>query len=157
MTSPRVLQHRDHTIYDIVGDRYTMLATGADTRGQYALWDALVPPGGGPPPHLHTNEDERFTVLQGAVTFFLGPQRIVATPGMSVSAPRGHAHAFRNETDAPARMLIHVQPAGFEKFLEAAAVRITDPGSPVTPPTPEHIDRVLRLAPMYGIRFVQPD
>ena len=27
------------------------LATGEDTNGNYALWEAFVPPGGGPPSH----------------------------------------------------------------------------------------------------------
>ena len=34
----------------VVGDVYRFLATGDDTNGKYALWEALVPPGGGPPP-----------------------------------------------------------------------------------------------------------
>ena len=29
----------------VVGDVYRFLATGADTNGTYALWEALVPPG----------------------------------------------------------------------------------------------------------------
>jgi hypothetical protein len=33
----------------VVGDVYRFLATGVDTNGTYALWEAIVPPGGGPP------------------------------------------------------------------------------------------------------------
>ena len=33
----------------VVGDVYRFLATGDDTNGKYALWEAIVPPGGGPP------------------------------------------------------------------------------------------------------------
>ena len=34
----------------LVGDVYRFLATGEDTNGKYALIEALVGPGGGPPP-----------------------------------------------------------------------------------------------------------
>jgi hypothetical protein len=37
----------------VVGDRYTIKATGEETGGAFALVEALVPPGGGPPPHIH--------------------------------------------------------------------------------------------------------
>ncbi|MEI7685246.1 MAG: hypothetical protein WCL32_09480 [Planctomycetota bacterium] len=33
----------------VVGDVYRFLATGDDTNGKYAMWEAIVPPGGGPP------------------------------------------------------------------------------------------------------------
>jgi hypothetical protein len=32
------------------GDLYRFLAEGEDTGQGYAIWEALVPPGGGPPP-----------------------------------------------------------------------------------------------------------
>ena len=31
----------------VVGDVYHFLVTGEDTNGKYALWEAIVPPGGG--------------------------------------------------------------------------------------------------------------
>jgi hypothetical protein len=40
----------------VVGDVYRFVATGADTNGQFALWKAIVVPGAGPPPHIHTRE-----------------------------------------------------------------------------------------------------
>lgn len=46
----------------VVGDVYRFLATGEDTGGKYALWEALVGPGGGPPPHIHSREEEGFYV-----------------------------------------------------------------------------------------------
>jgi hypothetical protein len=39
--------------YWVVGDGYTVLASGEDTAGAYALIHVEVPPGGGPPPHVH--------------------------------------------------------------------------------------------------------
>lgn len=44
----------------VVGDVYRFLATGEETQGRYAIWEALVLPGGGPPPHTHSREEEGF-------------------------------------------------------------------------------------------------
>jgi quercetin dioxygenase-like cupin family protein len=107
---------------DIVGDRYTFLATSETTGGQYALWHAIVAPGGGPPPHIHRREDEAFYVLEGSLTFFTGGQRQVRGPGSFLSLPRGSEHSFKNETDQPARALLHVAPAGWNRcFLKRGA------------------------------------
>ena len=39
-------------------DIYAVLATGAETNGGYYLTHAVVPPGGGPPVHAHSREEE---------------------------------------------------------------------------------------------------
>jgi mannose-6-phosphate isomerase-like protein (cupin superfamily) len=53
----------------VVGDVYRFLATSEDTDGKYALWEAVVPPGGGPPPHVRSRKEESFCVLEGEITF----------------------------------------------------------------------------------------
>jgi mannose-6-phosphate isomerase-like protein (cupin superfamily) len=35
------------------------------------MWIEITPPGGGPPPHYHLNEDETFHVLEGRIAFLL--------------------------------------------------------------------------------------
>jgi len=44
---------------------------------------AIVPPQGGPPPHIHRNEDETFYVLDGSPTFRLGDERSSRDPATS--------------------------------------------------------------------------
>ena len=75
-----------HTVA-VVGDVYRFLATGKDTNGKYALWEALVPPGGGPPPHVHSREEEGFYVLDGEITFTVNGERVVATAGADERVP----------------------------------------------------------------------
>lgn len=48
----------------VLGDVYRFLATGEDTGGKYALWETIVPPGGGPPLHVLSQEEEGFYVLE---------------------------------------------------------------------------------------------
>jgi mannose-6-phosphate isomerase-like protein (cupin superfamily) len=55
-------------IVAVVGDVYCLMATGDDTNGKYALWEAIVPPSGGPPPHVHSREEEGFYILEGEIT-----------------------------------------------------------------------------------------
>ena len=90
----------------VVGDVYRFLATGDDTNGKYALFEAIVPPGGGPPPHVHSREEEGFYVLEREITFTLDGKRLVASAGMFANMPVGTAHSFKNESSRPARMLI---------------------------------------------------
>ena len=63
----------------VVGDVYRFLVTGDETNGKYALWEAIVPPGGGPPPHVHSREEEGFYILAGEITFTVRPGSISVT------------------------------------------------------------------------------
>src|SRR5262245_51085010 len=115
LTPPPVLRKTSEgRTVAVVGDVYRFLATGDDTNGGYALWEAIVPPGGGPPPHVHAREVEGFYVLEGEITFFVGTERLVATAGTFAHMPVGTPHCFKNESGRPARMLISVVPAGLE-------------------------------------------
>jgi mannose-6-phosphate isomerase-like protein (cupin superfamily) len=70
----------------------------------------LVP--GGPPLHLHLNQEEWFCVEEGQVAFQVGDQRITLGPGESVLAPRRVPHTFSSVASAPSRLLIAFCPAG---------------------------------------------
>ena len=85
----------------VVGDVYRFLATGEDTNGKYALWEAIVPPGGGPPPHVHSREEEGFYVLEGEITFTIGDQRLVASAGTFATCRS--VHRTRSRTRAASR------------------------------------------------------
>lgn len=142
--------------FSAVGDVYRFLATGAQTGGAYALCEACVPPGGGPPPHIHRREDEAFFILEGEITFTLDGRKVVAKPGAFVQGPRGIPHAFKNEGAVPARMLILVTPPGFEKFMAEFAQPVPSFNSPPMPVTPADIEKLLAVAPKYGIEILPP-
>jgi quercetin dioxygenase-like cupin family protein len=140
----------------VVGDVYRFLATGEDTNGKYALWEAVVPPGGGPPPHVHSREEEGFYVLEGEITLFVGDQRLVASAGMFANMPVGTTHSFKNESGRPAKMLISVAPAGPEKMFFEVGVVLPEGSTSALPPTQEEIERLLAVAPKYGIEIRLP-
>ncbi len=140
----------------VVGDVYRFLATGADTNGKYAVWEAIVPPGGGPPPHVHSREEEGFYILEGEITFQIGDQRVVATAGMFANMPAGTPHSFKNESNLPAKMLISVAPAGLEQMFFEVGVPVEQGATTALPPTKAEIDRLLAVAPRYGIEIRLP-
>ena len=121
------------------GDAYTFLATRDDTDGNYSFVEALVLPGGGPPPHIHSREEEGFYVIEGELVFRAGGRRVIATPGTFLHAPRGVAHHFKNESDASARMVFFFVPAGIEAMFEKMAA---DPGN------------FIAIGKEYGVEFV---
>src|SRR5689334_9675160 len=144
----------------VVGDTYTVLLSGEQTAGRFAMLDMLIPPGGGPPPHRHDFE-ECFRVLAGSIEVQLRdlpPRRLEA--GDSVNIPANAPHAFRNTGDEEARLLCTVAPAGLERFF----AEFGDPVPARTSPAPqlsdaERRDRLQRAAakaPEYGIEMIAP-
>jgi quercetin dioxygenase-like cupin family protein len=140
----------------VVGDVYRFLATGEDTYGKYALFEAFVSPGGGPPPHVHSREEEGFYILEGEITFTIGEQRLVASAGMFANMPVGTPHSFKNESGTPARMLIALAPAGLEKMFFEVGVPVPPGATTAAPPTKEEIEKLLAVAPRYGVEIKLP-
>ncbi len=140
----------------VVGDVYRFLATGEDTNGKYALWEAIVPPGGGPPPHVHSREEEGFYILEGEITFTLNGEQVVAMAGTFANMPVGTPHSFKNESGKTARMLISVAPAGLEKMFFEFGVPLAEETTAALPPTREEIEKLLAVAPKYGIEIKRP-
>ncbi|AOX00097.1 hypothetical protein BJP34_12155 [Moorena producens PAL-8-15-08-1] len=133
----------------ISGGVYTFLATGEDTYGQYALFDFLVPPEAGPPPHIHTREDEVFYVVDGEINFQVGNQVFTGTAGDFIPYTRGQVHAFKNLGTEPARMLVIAAPAGLENFFRQAGQPVSDPSNiPV-----DNIPKVVAVAPNFGLEL----
>src|SRR5437867_2831549 len=75
---------------------YNFLATGEETNNSFFQFEAIVPMGGGPPPHIHSREDESFYVVSGSLEMVLGASTYQAKAGDFVFIPRGTVHRFRN-------------------------------------------------------------
>ena len=135
----------------LVGDVYRFLATGEDTNCKYALIEVLVGPGGGPPPHVHSREEEGFYILEGEITFTVNGERVVATAGMFANMSVGTPHSFKNERNKPAKMLVSIAPAGLEKMFMEIGVPLAEGATTALPPTREDIEKLLAIAPKWSI------
>jgi len=137
------------------GDRITFLITGAETGGAFFLGEASVAPGGGPPPHVHSREEESFYLLQGTLALQVGGKTLNASAGDFIYIPRGTVHSFKNVGEETARMLTLAAPAGLENFFAEAffpAVDVSD-----MPQISEAlIGRVVKAAPKYGLELLLP-
>lgn len=75
---------------------------------------------GGPPLHLHYEQEEWFCVMEGEVAFQVGDKRLALKPGESVLAPRRIPHTF-SSTVPSSRLLIAFTPAGkMEQYFRDA-------------------------------------
>jgi quercetin dioxygenase-like cupin family protein len=157
VTHQPVLRHttEGRTIV-VVGDVYRFLATGEDTNGKYAMWEAVVPPGGGPPAHVHSREEEGFYILEGEIILHVSDERIVVNTGMFANMPVGTPHSFKNESSQPAKMLISVAPAGLEQMFFEVGVPLAEGATTALPPTKEEIENMVAVAPRYGIEIMLP-
>jgi quercetin dioxygenase-like cupin family protein len=143
--------------FSAVGDVYRVLASGQQTGGVYSLSEIRVSPNNGPPPHIHSREDESFFVLEGEIEFQVGNEKITARPGTFIQGPRGIAHSFKNNTQLPARILGFVTPAGFENFFNEFAQPVASFDSPAMPTSKDEVDKLLAAAPKYGLRILPPN
>jgi mannose-6-phosphate isomerase-like protein (cupin superfamily) len=87
------------------------LVSGAMTGGDFGLyrWDMSGPPTG-PGPHFHRTLSESFFILSGTVRIHTGGRWVDTGPGDFIHVPPGGIHGFRNESGAPASMLILFAP-----------------------------------------------
>jgi mannose-6-phosphate isomerase-like protein (cupin superfamily) len=137
----------------IVGDTMTLKATGESTGGSLVLLENLTLPGGGPPPHIHTREDEFFYVLDGSFEIRIGDELRTVGPGGFAYVPRGTVHNFRNTAEAPSRILVGFTPGGIEGFFRDSGRPATDDG-PAPPVDGDEIARTMAAAQEYGLESV---
>ncbi len=107
-------------------DAIHYLATTRTTRGEFGLYRVeMSARAGGPRTHFHKTISESFYILDGTVRLFDGAQWIDGRKGDFLHVPQGGLHAFRNDSDAPAEMLLLFTPGApreeyFEKVSEMA-------------------------------------
>jgi mannose-6-phosphate isomerase-like protein (cupin superfamily) len=99
------------------------LANGHTTGGQFGLYRwTFGPKASGPKAHFHRGISESFYILDGTVRLFNGERWVDATAGDFLYVPQGGIHAFRNESGAPAAMLLLFTPgAPREEYFETLA------------------------------------
>lgn len=136
---------------------YTFRVTAEMTDGSLTVLDASVPPGSGPPAHVHHRTDETFLVGAGVVEFLSGSSLVLANAGDLVFVPRGLRHRFRVVGTHPARLTILFTPGGMDSYFTAVGDPAR-PGQPAPPMDPHHLRLVRELADEHDLVFVpEPD
>jgi quercetin dioxygenase-like cupin family protein len=144
---------RDRRPLWVMGAVLEIVVDGDQTGGAYAVAEDRSSPGFGPPPHVHTHEDEAFYVIEGEYLFGSEEGEVRAGPGAFIHAPKGHLHWWRNVGEGPGRHLEIFVPAGLERMFEEIGEPVSDWGAAPPPPDPT---RLLEVAPRYGVEFKVP-
>jgi uncharacterized RmlC-like cupin family protein len=84
-------------------------------------------------------------VLEGELTFQLGDDVFIRRAGELAFAPRGMPHTYANLSGAPAHALLVITPAGFERYFDRIAARLS--GNEPPPEASKPIPAVVTLGP----------
>lgn len=105
--------------------------TTRDSDGTFILENTFHAPGG-PPRHLHYEQDEWFYCMEGEFRFEIGAEQHTLTPGDSLLGPRRVPHVWAYTGSATGRILIAFLPAGdmeafFREVTKTSAMPAQDP------------------------------
>ena len=86
--------------------------TPQDNSGDLLILENVFHAKGGPPRHLHYEQDEVFYALEGEFLIEVGDERTRLRPGDSLLAPRRVPHVWAHVGEGRGRILITFAPAG---------------------------------------------
>jgi len=129
--------------------------SGEQTGGTFSLSEAVVPPGGGPPPHMHYAEDETFVLLEGDLVLEADGRTLPAPVGTVLHVPKGTRPGFTNVGTTPARMLFLYTPAGMERMFAEIGTPATS-GEPAPPPSQADVAKLMSVADKYQFELLPP-
>ena len=127
--------------WNILGQRYFPKASCEST----FAFETNSEPGQYVPVHIHPAQDEFILVLDGELDLKLDGVWSKAKAGDLVRMPRGLPHGYFNKSQAPARALFWVSPAGKLEALFDALHDLSD------------IPRVLELSAQHEVDFQPPE
>ncbi|KAJ7524874.1 hypothetical protein O6H91_17G025600 [Diphasiastrum complanatum] len=137
----------------VLGVLVTLKALGNETGGTYAVFEDRVPPGSGPPPHIHTLEDESWYMLEGELIWLVGGKEFHAKPGSFIHLPRFVPHTFENRFDKTAVMVLNYAPGGLENWFLQVGKRVQDPAEAPPRVSNEERKKAVELMKEYGVIY----
>jgi quercetin dioxygenase-like cupin family protein len=102
---------------NVLDGRSRVLVRPDAVNDAYAMLEQTIPPGKGPPLHVHRHETEIFYVIEGTFEFRVAGDRFVAGPGTNVVGPRDIPHTFRNVGETPGKLLLTIIPGRFGNYF----------------------------------------
>lgn len=109
--------------------------SGKDTNGQLAVFEYVGTEKVGPVLHVHHDQDEIFSIVDGEYLFQVGGEKFIVKAGDTVFAPRGIPHTWIQLSER-GKQVYMVQPAG---QLEDFFLKLTELKGP---PTDELIQKM---------------
>jgi quercetin dioxygenase-like cupin family protein len=97
-----------------------ILVTSEDTEGRHDLVDAFRLPNTATPLHLHTRYEQRFAIVEGSCTIWLGSEILHLTVDDFVTIPFNVPHAIKAGPRG-CRSYLATSPAAFAELIARAA------------------------------------
>ncbi len=156
LLAPFITRKSLNNTYRYVGGTVSILLSGAETGGQFAVWEAVQKPGGEPPLHVHHSSDETFFVMEGAMRFMVADRILDAPAGSVVFAPRGIPHTFKIKSPQ-VRTITLGTPAGFEEWFRELGEPATTFDLPdrVEPLPGAELSRIMALGRKLQVEIVR--
>jgi quercetin dioxygenase-like cupin family protein len=111
-------------------------------------------PGGEPPRHIHTFEDEIVTVKEGNITYFVGDDIISAVPGDTIVLPKNIPHHFVI-TSEKMRVVLVTTSASFGDFFCKLSVPYNGENIPAAQrPSEAKRKEISALMESFGIYYI---
>jgi quercetin dioxygenase-like cupin family protein len=118
-----------------------------DTGGSLFVFEHTRMGKGGPPAHVHHDQDEWFYATEGEFEMRLENQTFRLKPGDSLFAPRRVPHVWACVSETPGTLITALTPAGtFETFIRETTLH-------PTLPTPEEVAQAFSR---HGMTVVGP-
>lgn len=136
-----------YTMKGITLNTLDVKISGRDTNNELAVFEQVgQTPYGGPPLHIHIDQDEWFLVTEGEYLFQCGSEKFHLKAGDTIFLPRNVPHAFIQLTEK-AKTIVSYLPAGKMEAFFAATDQWTTPPSEA---------EVAKLIADHGMQVVGP-
>jgi len=147
----------------VLTDLIKVLVSNNETGNEYAVFEESVPPLGGPPPHMHPDE-EIFYIVKGEFEFILNDIQspFKALEGSVVHVPSNALHTFKNVGKTPGKMIVLLSPGKLLDYFRVVGNKVDEtielPDLTKVPDVSKlDIAKVFEFAPGHNVQFVFPE
>ena len=134
---------------------YEVKASSDETGGELTAMQMTIPPGFGPPPHVHEGGESVY-VIEGNVRYHIGGETVEAGPGSFFYIPGGIEENFEPADNNPVRLLVIYTPGGLDKFFREAGEPAQRRDIPPPSETPPDFERFAAIAAKHGLDLRVP-
>lgn len=134
---------------------YAIKASGEETGGSLTAMEMTIPPGMGPPPHVHPGGESVY-VLEGQVRYHIGGEAYEGGPGTFFYIPPGIEENFEPASNEPIRILVLYTPGGIDNFFTEVGEPAEAHELPPPSDTPPDLERIASVAAKYGMHITVP-
>lgn len=139
--------------YWLLGGRYEVMVSGAETGGEVTIMRISTPAGTGSPPHTHPGAEALY-VLEGELDVHIEGDTISAKAGSQFYFAPGTREWFEAVTDAT--VLATYMPGGIDAFFAEVGEPALAPGLPPASDTPPDFPRIIAVAAQHGMDIQAP-